>query len=112
MSRLDPVSDPVYNMVQIIKQSILLEDHLVEVNKRCDDCIVKHFLTISALQEEALSLSGTEVYDYPYMLENESFYDELFNLWLSRHNEEEEVCFYIADKLRKRRKDLTKAYIL
>ena len=32
---LDPVSDPRYNMQQIIKQSILLEEHLTNKNKRC-----------------------------------------------------------------------------
>ena len=40
---LDPVSDPRYNMQQIIKQSILLEEHLTNKNKRCRDCITKTF---------------------------------------------------------------------
>jgi hypothetical protein len=31
---IDPVSDPRYNMQQIIKQSILLEEHLTNKNKR------------------------------------------------------------------------------
>lgn len=34
----------------------LLEDHLNNVRKRCPDCIRKHFLTIEALFEEAVSL--------------------------------------------------------
>ena len=46
---LDPVSDPRYNMQQIIKQSILLEEHLTNKNKRCRDCITKHFLHIIGL---------------------------------------------------------------
>ena len=43
---LDPVSNPAYNMQQIVKQSILLEEHITNKNKRCRDCITKHFLHI------------------------------------------------------------------
>ena len=31
---IDPVSDPKYNMTQIIKQSILLEEHITNKNKK------------------------------------------------------------------------------
>jgi len=48
---LDPVSDPKYNMQQIVKQSILLEEHLINKNKRCRDCITKHFQHIIRLAE-------------------------------------------------------------
>ena len=41
---LDPVSNPAYNFQQIVKQSILLEEHITNKNKRCRDCITKHFL--------------------------------------------------------------------
>jgi hypothetical protein len=51
-----PVMDPMYNMREICKQSILLEDHLFQKEKRCHDCICKHFLTIEALAEEAITL--------------------------------------------------------
>jgi hypothetical protein len=46
----------MYNMREICKQSILLEDHLFQKEKRCHDCICKHFLTIEALAEEAITL--------------------------------------------------------
>jgi len=47
---------PLYNLREICKQCALLEDHLNNERKRCQDCIRKHFLTIEALFEEALSL--------------------------------------------------------
>lgn len=51
-----PVMDPTFNMREICKQSILLEDHLSQTEKRCYDCCIKHFLTIEALAEEAITL--------------------------------------------------------
>lgn len=47
---------PLFNLREICKQSVLLEDHLNNPRKRCSDCIRKHFLTIEALFEEAISL--------------------------------------------------------
>jgi hypothetical protein len=57
-----PVMDPMYNMREICKQSILLEDHLFQKEKRCHDCICKHFLTIEALAEEAITLDKEQKY--------------------------------------------------
>lgn len=51
-----PIMNPLYNLREICKQMSLLEDHLNNVRKRCPDCIRKHFLTIEALFEEAISL--------------------------------------------------------
>lgn len=56
--KLLPVMDPKFNLREICKQSILLEDHLSHEEKRCFDCCVKHFLTIEALAEEAITLDG------------------------------------------------------
>jgi hypothetical protein len=51
-----PIMNPLYNLREISKQMALLEDHLNHPRKRCPDCIRKHFLTIEALFEEAVSL--------------------------------------------------------
>jgi len=51
-----PIMNPLFNLREICKQSSLLEDHLNNERKRCPDCIRKHFLTIEALFEEAISL--------------------------------------------------------
>ncbi len=52
-----PILDYKYNMREIVKQCILLEDHLINVQKQCHQCIIKHFLAIEALAEEALTLN-------------------------------------------------------
>ena len=51
-----PVMDPSFNLREICKQCVLLEDHLTHDDKRCTDCCTKHFLTLEALAEEALTL--------------------------------------------------------
>lgn len=62
-SELLPIMDPRFNLREVCKQLTLLEDHLNQPRKRCPDCIRKHFLTIEALLEEAVSL----VVGYPKM---------------------------------------------
>ena len=56
--RLLPVMRPAQNMREIIKQCIMLEDHLVQPRKRCPDCTSKHMLAIEALAEECGTLCG------------------------------------------------------
>jgi hypothetical protein len=53
---LYPVLDPMFNMREVAKQCILLEDHLNNIKKRCNDCIRKHFLTVDGFLEESVSL--------------------------------------------------------
>lgn len=48
--------DPKYNLREVAKQLILLEDHLFQTEKRCLDCISKHSMTIEGLLEEAITL--------------------------------------------------------
>lgn len=55
-SSLLPVMDPNFNLREICKQCILLEDHLTHEQKRCTDCCTKHFLALEALAEEAITL--------------------------------------------------------
>ena len=107
----DPVSDPAYNMVQIAKQSILLEEHLVEPAKHCDDCIAKHFLAIIGLAEEAVMLACTRVDAYPLLASSPAFYEGLFAQWREdRHGEANQQR--IAEALRARRKQIVAIYIL
>lgn len=55
-----PVFDYKHNLREIAKQIILLEDHIAHPEKRCNDCITKHFLSIEALAEEAVTLCKEE----------------------------------------------------
>ncbi len=54
-----PVMDPAFNLREIVKQMILLEDHLNQPLKRCPDCIGKHLLWWEALAEEGCCLDKT-----------------------------------------------------
>jgi len=108
---IDPVSEPEYNMKEIVKQSLLLEDHLAQKRKRCKDCIAKHFMTIIALSEEAVCLAGTKTSKYPLMDSNASYYQTLFDQWL-RDKDGDQNQMVVEEQLRERRKQLVAAYIL
>jgi hypothetical protein len=54
------INDPRFNLREIAKQLILLEEHLLEPRKYCPDCISKHLLNIEALAEECQSLDGKQ----------------------------------------------------
>ena len=107
----DPVSDPAYNMREICKQSILLEEHLVEKPKHCKDCISKHFLHIIGLSEEAQCLAGSRISEYPLMASNARFYNTLFEKWL-KDRDGERNQHQVEDQLRARRKQLVQWYVL
>ncbi len=55
MSR-PPLNSALFNIREIAKQLILLEDHLTDDDKYCDDCIRKHLMAVEAYAEEALNL--------------------------------------------------------
>ena len=59
--KLHPILNPEYNMREVSKQCLLLEDHLNNTKKRCYDCIRKHFLTIDGFLEEAVSLEKDNI---------------------------------------------------
>jgi hypothetical protein len=106
---LDPVSDPKYNMQQIVKQSILLEEHLTNKNKRCRDCITKHFQHIIGLAEEAQMLATTKCNKYPLLIESVNIYNNLFNEWFNNRSNETKIL-EISEKLRIHRKKLIAIY--
>jgi hypothetical protein len=58
-SGLLPVNDAAHNLREIVKEMLLLEDHLFHPEKRCGSCIIKHLLKIEALFEEAVSMDET-----------------------------------------------------
>ena len=110
---LDPVSNPAYNFQQIVKQSILLEEHITNKNKRCRDCITKHFLHIIGLAEEAEMLATKNITKYPLINESVILYNELFKVWIKNkhlNNSSEDYILYCTDKLRNHRKQLIVIY--
>lgn len=52
------VADAPFNLFEIAKQAALLEMHFAFPNCACNDCILKHLLTIEGLCEEMVNLTG------------------------------------------------------
>ena len=101
-----PVMNPLFNLREICKQSALLEDHLNNPRKRCPDCIRKHFLTIEAFYEEAVSLDKEFKFD-DYLDGKAEMMRELQAEWLDARDTKKygDVCTDISQRLRVIRKD-------
>ena len=108
---LDPVNDPDYNMRNVVKQSILLEEHLAEANKYCEPCIVKHFLHIIGLVEEAVWLAGTRLSTFPHLADSADFYNMQFERWRAARRDDDTVR-EVLGALRERRRGLVESYFL
>lgn len=95
-----PVMNPLYNVREICKQSLLLEDHLFQKKKQCMDCCRKHALTLEALAEEAITLDKDQKYS--------EILDPLPNEYreISKQLIDKEDSKVIAQNLRKIRKEL------
>lgn len=110
-SAIDDVNNPAYNMQNVVKQSILLEEHIAEKNKYCISCIVKHFLHIIGLSEEAVWMAGPKLADYPHLDTSVNFYETLFNLW-NNNKDDEKIKKDVLLALRERRRELINVYLL
>lgn len=95
---------PAHNMRDIVKQMVLLEDHLFQPQKRCCDCIRKHFLTIEALAEECATLCKPPRI-LPESRRVASTVRVLQHTWEARPRDPG-VAEFIAGRLRKLRKGL------
>jgi len=98
-----PIMDPKFNLREICKQCILLEDHLSHNEKRCFDCCVKHFLTIEALAEEAITLDSSNSHSSQQNIKQlPSRVRTLQSKW---HENPDENAHIVSQELRKIRKD-------
>lgn len=102
--KLLPVLRPGQNMRDIIKQFAMLEDHLYQPQKRCKDCIRKHFLTIEGLAEECATLCKPRNI-LPESRKIASTARVLHHVWEQRPKDPK-VAEFVAGKLRKVRKGL------
>ncbi|MAG27715.1 hypothetical protein CMI47_19460 [Candidatus Pacearchaeota archaeon] len=97
-----PLMDPMFNVREMCKEFTLIEDHLNHDNKRCFDCINKHFLKCEALAEEAISLDGPDGHEHPFLFHLPG----AIRRWHNQvHNSEDMRA--IASDIRSTRKDLT-----
>lgn len=55
-NELLPVNDAFFNCREMIKQCTLLEEHLMQTDKQCRPCCIKHFYLLEALAEECVTL--------------------------------------------------------
>jgi len=99
-----PVMDPLFNMREMCKQIILLEDHLFQKEKRCHDCICKHFLTIEALSEEAITLDKENKHKELHNIPSEV--RSISKEYLNNKDKPDLACGQAGQRLRKLRKSL------
>jgi hypothetical protein len=106
--KLLPVLRPAQNMRDIIKQMILLEDHLFQPQKRCKDCIRKHFLTIEGLAEECVTLCKPR----NILPESRKIAEtaRVFHHSWEAHPNDPRVAESLAGQIRKLRKSLMRTY--
>jgi hypothetical protein len=98
---------PSYNMMQVAKQSVLLEEHLNDPRKRCRDCIKKHFLHIVGLAEEAVTLERSHRRaEVDYMHSVARRYDDLFGRWRDGADPKQ-----VADGARALRKEVMRRFV-
>jgi hypothetical protein len=108
---IDDVNNPGYNMKNVVKQSILLEEHIAEKNKYCLSCIVKHFNHMIALCEEAVWLAEDRIKNYPFLDDSVDFYQHIFDDWL-KGKHDEKVKKSTLSAIRERRRALVDVYFL
>ena len=106
--QLYPIMNPEFNMREVAKQCLLLEDHLNNKKKRCLDCIRKHFFIIEGLLEEAISLEK--------VTEERDAYRTLFTSWTAiekqyaRKSDDGQNIDDVSKQIRLFRKPLVEKY--
>ena len=98
-----PVLNPEFNLREIVKNSILLEDHLNHPGKQCGDCIIKHMLALESYADEMLSLNPqSNVIDYEYLKTLPPIFRRIQEEWYTSSKSLTEI----AQELRQIRKKL------
>lgn len=104
--KLFPILDPLFNLREVSKQLILLEDHLFHPGKRCEDCIKKHCLTIEAFLEEAITLDVQMQYIGIISDTLKTFRQTVRDVLKNMKSMDDHKCVETAQKLRLLRKPL------
>lgn len=94
-----PVLDCRFNLREICKQSILLEDHLSHEKKRCKDCCIKHFLALEGLCEEAVTLDKNG--EYTHLRQLPERIRNIQQLWYDNPEQNSHHCSQELRRLRK-----------
>lgn len=103
--------DPKFNMREVMKQLILLEDHLFHENKHCRDCITKHFMTIEAYLDEAQTMKTDDTETQKDVASMLPDIKNLSHKCLSAYKEKRSPAYVeIGNKLRLLRKKYQQKY--
>ena len=60
--KIMPVLNPCFNIREVVKNMLLINDHLLDPDRRCYDCLLKHSLLIEGFLEEAMTLDKKQKY--------------------------------------------------
>ncbi len=110
--KLFPIMDPRFNLREAAKNMILLEDHLFHLGKRCQDCILKHCLTIEGFLEEGVTLDVNSKYTDILIKSQDDFrsiFSELAKK-IKKGNLTNEDCVGFAQQIRKIRKPICQQF--
>ena len=108
--KLYKILDPKFNLREVAKNCILLEDHLFHYGKRCSDCIKKHSLMIEGFLEEGLTLDKNREHTDEFtelIKEFREIFKKLFQE-LTDGTITDSECIEFAQEIRKLRKPLLK----
>jgi hypothetical protein len=111
-TNLFPIMDPRFNLREAAKNMILLEDHLFHYGKRCQDCILKHCLTIEGFLEEGITLDKKREYSDILITSSQNFrkiFKEIAEKINTRSLQDQECCEY-AQRIRQIRKPLCQQF--
>lgn len=110
--KLFPIMDPRFNIREAAKNMILLEDHLFHMGKRCQDCILKHCLTIEGFLEEGVTLDIKGHHRKTLHKSAGEFRNIFIDIATNVKDKSltDEDCVRIAQDLRKIRKPLCQQY--
>ena len=106
---IDDVNNPAYNMKEVIKNTLLIEDHLSNKNKYCKQCLVKHFLLSQSYLSEAVWMAADKTKQYPLLEETVPFYNSIFDDWYA-NMDNDETRLQILAKLRDWRRKAIELY--
>jgi len=107
------IMDPRFNLREAAKNMILLEDHLFQCGKRCQDCILKHCLTIEGFIEEGITLDKKQEYSGLFKQINTDFrtvFKALATSITITTSLTDEECVKYAQEIRKIRKPLCQQF--
>ena len=97
-------------MREIIKQLIMLEDHLFQKCKRCKDCINKHMVMIEGLAEECATLCSAQSDSVAADASRIASQVRMAHHAHAQAPKDPRVCTEIGERLRVLRKELMAKY--